>query len=448
MRCFSRQWFGAFCAAVALFAHTAFASDTLAWRAKQNRIDADIKNLDLSAFLQKLSATTGWEVYVEPGTSTTISSKFNNLPSDEALRRLLGKINYARSAETNALARSVTKLFVYKTTASAATQLIQSDLAINANKLYRIADELIVRLSPNSKMSIEELAKMVGATIVSRDDALKLYRLKFDSATAADAARAMLEGMPDVASVDSNYRVDPPKPFMTAGGGSLMNPPPPGEGGATAGLIDTGVQTQNCYGSDYSLPAISVAGLANLPTDSPTHGTGMYETLIRSMGNAPSRIRPVDVYGPNGSTTTYEVVQGIIKAVNSGANPINLSLGGTGDSDLLHRVINEGYNKGIVFVGAAGNEPGTTPTFPAAYREVLAVTAIGPDGQIAPYANTGNFVDMKAPGSSVVCLNGQNWMVQGTSVSTAVVTGRIVELMNLKHITAREAARLVLAGQR
>lgn len=71
---------------------------------------------------------------------------------------------------------------------------------------------------------------------------------------------------------------------------------------------------------------------------------------------------------------------------------------------------------------AAGNQSGTTPTYPAAISGVMAVTATQ-NGRIAPYADYGSFVDLAAPGTAVVYLGNQPWLVQGTSVSSAYMTG-------------------------
>ena len=53
---------------------------------------------------------------------------------------------------------------------------------------------------------------------------------------------------------------------------------------------------------------------------------------------------------------------------------------------------------------------------------VNAVTAVQ-SGQLAPYANYGSFVDMGLPGTSIIYLGSQAYVVQGTSVSTAYATG-------------------------
>src|SRR5258708_24297628 len=109
----------------------------------------------------------------------------------------------------------------------------------------------------------------------------------------------------------------------------------------------------------------------------------MAETMLRSLqdshkGNPSVQILPVDVYGPNASTTTFDVANGIVQAVNGGARIVNLSLGSDGDSTFLHNVIQDVSKQNIAIFAAAGNQPVTTPFYPAAYSEGAAVTAVSP----------------------------------------------------------------------
>ena len=53
----------------------------------------------------------------------------------------------------------------------------------------------------------------------------------------------------------------------------------------------------------------------------------------------------------------------------------------------------------ILFFAAAGNVPTTAPTYPAANPFVYAVTAADSYGHPASDANTGEFVDLIAPGT-------------------------------------------------
>ncbi|MCX6895504.1 MAG: S8 family serine peptidase, partial [Verrucomicrobia bacterium] len=145
--------------------------------------------------------------------------------------------------------------------------------------------------------------------------------------------------------------------------------------------------------------------------------------IVRAAGGN-VRILPVDVYGGNETTTTFNVASGIYRAVNAGANPINLSLTSAGDSAFLRQVIQQAHAQGVAFYAAAGNEPVTTPMYPAAYPEVVSVTAGNQSGSPANFANRSSTVDVVAPGGSVVCYDGQSWMVTGTSASAAYVSGK------------------------
>jgi thermitase len=109
--------------------------------------------------------------------------------------------------------------------------------------------------------------------------------------------------------------------------------------------------------------------------------------------------------------------------VNGGAMIVNMSLGGDGDSSFLHQTIKSAHDQGVVFLGAAGNQPTSTPVFPAAYEETIAVAAGNRDGSLASYSGRGDWVDLIAPGSGMISFDGQQFWETGTSHSTAVATG-------------------------
>src|SRR5438874_1979324 len=62
----------------------ALGADSLNWRMRQNRVDARIDSMDLQVLLGKVSAATGWIVYMEPDTTRQVSVKFQNTSSGEA----------------------------------------------------------------------------------------------------------------------------------------------------------------------------------------------------------------------------------------------------------------------------------------------------------------------------------------------------------------------------
>jgi hypothetical protein len=232
--------------------------------------------------------------------------------------------------------------------------------------------------------------------------------------------------------------------------------PQPVTGGPIIGLVDTSVDPPPQY-TPYMLAPINVTGEEDTPGADPTHGTSMLETMLEAMPNDPSKILPVDVYGSGESTSTYEVMEGVLAAINAGANPISLSLGGTGDSSMLGSLIQEGIQKGIVFVAAAGNIPGEGDVYPASYPGVISVTAStqtvnGPitstaggasATQLASYANDPPGTQVIAPGTSLVQWNGQTWEVEGTSPATASTAATIADLVNQDHISLSQAVEMV-----
>jgi len=397
------------------------------WNTNKNEVTADVSSGDLFDVLKKISTATHWQVFVEPETIRKVSAKFEKLPPGEALRLLLGDVNYALLPVTN----GSPKLFVFRTSRQNATLLIPPLKAEQQDKGKPIPNELVVRLKPGAK--IDDLARALGAKVLGRIDSLNAYRLQFDDASATGSARDQLSSNPDVASVDNNYAVQPPEgPQSLPGNASppqLQLKPPPDNGRIIVGLVDTAVQPLGNGLDPFLLKQLSVVGDAQAGGDSPTHGTAMAETMLRVLqnmanGSTSVQILPVNVYPSSGSggepsTTTFDVANGIVAAVNGGAKVINLSLGSPSDSTFLHDVIQDIMSRlNIPIIAAAGNQPVTTPFYPAAYPGVHAVTALD-QGQLASYASRGPFVSWAAPGTSIISFGNLGYGVQGTSVSSA-----------------------------
>jgi hypothetical protein len=414
-----------FCLLLLAFCLTARAAETnsIVWHKAADRVDADVRSLSLSNLLEQITAQTGWQVYVEPGATHSASAKFKNLPSGEALGMLFGNLNFALVPQTNAASR----LYVFTTQMQNATQLVR----VPKNKMARhVPNELLVKLHPG--VNPNDFAKMFGAKIIGRMDKPGVYRLEFPDAAAADAALNRLQNNADVADVDYNYYFDPPPSAQALAASmppvNLQLNPPGNSGRVIVGLIDTAVQPLDGSLNQFLLKQISVAGDAPANSADITHGTAMAETILRAIsqasgGSTSAQILPVDVYGPNTSTTSWDVALGIQAAVNNGATVLNLSLGSSSDNPVLDTVIQQAAGDGILIFAAAGNQPVATPTYPAADPGVIAVTALAQNGQIAPYANYGNWVNLGFSGNSVVFLGSQAYLVQGTSVSTAIATG-------------------------
>ncbi len=400
----------------------AAATNSLVWHKADSRVDADIRGEALWPLLEQIAGAADWKIFVEPGTEHIASVKFKDLPVGDALKMLLGDLNFALVPQTNAPAL----LYIFRTTMKNATKQVTV-----AKPVRRVANELLIRVKPGT--DIDALAKSVGAKITGRIDKLGVYRLQFGDAAATDAALAQLQGNSDVSAVDYNYILDPPPSALPLTGAtvpplSLQLNPPANSGKVVVGLIDMNVQSLGAQLDKFILPQLSVADGTTPTSTDITHGTAMAYTILeaiaqQSPGGSSVQIQPVDVYGGNQTTTSWFVALGIQKAVDSGANVLNLSLGSPSDSSVLDGVIQLALKDNIMIFGAAGNQPVNTPTYPGATPGVYGITALSQPGQLAPYANYWPGDSMALPGMSIVYFGGQSFGVQGTSTATGYASG-------------------------
>ncbi len=152
----------------------------------------------------------------------------------------------------------------------------------------------------------------------------------------------------------------------------------------------------------------------------------------------------------NGSpqSHTMALLKSLDFAVASGARVVNMSFAGPNDP-LLGKAIKAAVDRGVVAVAAAGNGgPNAKPFYPAAYPEVIAVTATDNNDATFKGANRGNYIAVAAPGVDIVAAapGGAYDISSGTSMAAAHVSG-IAALMLEKKPTLKPAdVRVALTG--
>ncbi len=158
------------------------------------------------------------------------------------------------------------------------------------------------------------------------------------------------------------------------------------------------------------------------------HGTHVSGTIAAAGNNGigvagvayNARVMPLRALGADGGGTTYDVDQAIRYAAglanDSGTVPtqradiINLSLGGAPFSQSSHDLYLQVRAAGVTMVASAGNEASSLPSYPAAYEGVISVAAVDAQRQRANYSNTGDSIDIAAPGGNTgVDLNGDGY---------------------------------------
>jgi hypothetical protein len=441
----------------AVAATGARAAGTLDWQANRNRVSARIEAWSLPALLAAIASASGWQVYVEPGTELEVTARFEGLSQTDALRRLLGRLNFALLPQVHGPA----KLFVFRTTPEEATQRVPpAPTGSSPGKAGTpIAGERIVILAPGA--DVDDLARRLGATIVARIAGLRAYRLAFGSEGRARDADRELARDPAVESVEANLTIAPPailEPLAAAAEPSFALRPDmsPSTDRVVVGLIDTAVQGQDARLRDFLQPGVSVLGDYQAPNGPLTHGTAMAATIVDGVaralreagdtsGTVPLSILPIDVYGTSETTNTFDLARGLYEALDRHVNIVNLSLTTDGDSHLVSTLIDDAAKRGVLFFGAAGNDGGTARVYPAADAGVVSVTAADARGGVASWANSGSWVDAMAPGENVIDYQNQAWSGTGTSFATSWVSGWAAGAMAGTRQGATQVEREALA---
>jgi subtilisin family serine protease len=109
---------------------------------------------------------------------------------------------------------------------------------------------------------------------------------------------------------------------------------------------------------------------------------------------------------------------------------VNMSFSGPAN-ELIEGAIAAMAERGIIFVAAAGNHGAGAPaSYPAAYKQVIAVTAVTRNKQSYRHANRGDYVDVSAPGVEVwtALPGGTQGYRTGTSFATPFVTSLIAAM--------------------
>lgn len=400
----------------------------LHWNGATDRYTASIPGWPIQRVLARLGAQTGWRIWIEDGDDTRvrpqIRAQFRNLPARDALPRLLGGLNYSLTTASNGRR----ELKVFATHARSSTREIIADADDGV-----IATELIIRSKSGSPIDLERLARLEGAHLAGTNGVAGAYQVRFDSEQQAEDAKRRLAGGAEDLAIENNQRFDTPDAPIAVSG---MAAPPlrltatvrPDGNRRVIALIDSAPQPLTPAFQSFLLPTVDVVP-GTPASGGPSHGTSMAEAMVRGLSagsgetGTSTRIQPYNVYGAGESASTWDVARGITQAAQDGATIINLSLGSAQDSPYLRDVIQQVTGQGALVVAAAGNNGSSDPFYPAAYEATLAVTATGRSGQLTPYANRGGFVDLGVPGSTVVQMDGQSWVVQGTSVSAAYASG-------------------------
>jgi len=178
--------------------------------------------------------------------------------------------------------------------------------------------------------------------------------------------------------------------------------------GVTVAVIDSGITRVRDLVETKFVPGYDFVNDKVEAKDDNGHGTHVAGTIAQSTNNSygvagiayEASLMPLKVLSDFGGGTVADIAEAIKFAADKGADVINMSLGGAGESQLMKSAIEYAYKKGVVIIAAAGNENQNSASYPARYPHIIGVSALGPDTLKANYSNFGAGVDISAPGGS------------------------------------------------
>lgn len=204
--------------------------------------------------------------------------------------------------------------------------------------------------------------------------------------------------------------------------------------GARIAIIDSGIDVTHPDLAKAVEASFDAAGKAAArPGDHGTAIAGIIRARGLIRGVAPEAVLlDINVFrssrsGEPAIATTVNILRGLDWAMTKRARIINMSLAGPHDP-LLRQAIVAAYHKRAIIVAAAGNGGAQAPSaFPAAYDEVIAVTATDVADRVYASANRGEYVAVAAPGVDILApaLKRAHLLHTGTSFAAAHVSGII-----------------------
>jgi thermitase len=219
-------------------------------------------------------------------------------------------------------------------------------------------------------------------------------------------------------------------------------------------IIDTGVDLDHPDLAGKIVPGYDFANGDAMPEDDHGHGTHVAGVAAAATDNATGvagvcpgcRIMPLKGLNDKNEGLYSWWASAIEYAVDHGADVINMSLGGVGSSQTLYDAVLYAYGADVPIVTAMMNDGDSTPYYPAAYTETIAVGATNRLDQRWGLSNFGDHIDLVAPGEAIWSTLWDNTYAcwNGTSMAGPHVTGVLGLIESIHPDYTVEDVRAVL----
>ncbi len=328
------------------------------------------------------------------------------------------------------------------------------------NSTDAIRQEALLKFrSPEAFRDFLSRSDQSGLKILGRLDGLRAIRVGFDDLDKLGVTIESDAGAYE--AVDANFIVrvpDPPDPELRSSvsgaapfGGDVFLQAIGADGdrstwgsGITVAVLDTGIENHPTFGEGQ----ITHLDLVNDGQPFDGHGTAMASLIggrdKEAPGVAPaSHILDVRIADSQGVSSSFKLAEGIVRAVDAGAQVINISLGSYGDALIVRDAVAYAESQGAVVVGSAGNDrTGNQLTYPAAISSVISVGGVDANYEQAYFSNSGKGLDVTAPAVGIQSAYGAHSIVlgDGASQAAAIASGVLAQGLSSGSTTAKAAA--------
>ncbi|WP_075289317.1 S8 family serine peptidase [Pararhizobium arenae] len=281
-----------------------------------------------------------------------------------------------------------------------------------------------------------------------------MVRLSIPRGLNLNAARAAVVAVSSSATVDFNHiyqpeSLDQPSCVRESCGllRHMVGWPTGGDGSGRAclkslpiGLIDTAINADHAVFAGIKLEVLRLDEKED-GRSGEQHGTAVAALLAGTSGGRSPGLLPaaeivaVDAFRRFRKGTdianAFDLVRALDLLTQRDIRVINLSLTGPPNL-LLEQAVEAAIDMGAILVAAAGNDgPKAKPVYPAAYDDVVAVTAVDSARKAYRRAVQGSHIDIAAPGVNVwtaASISGSR-QKSGTSFAAPFVTAAVSVLL-------------------
>ena len=289
---------------------------------------------------------------------------------------------------------------------------------------------------------------------------IDVYRMKVPGGTSVVEARRMLAAEFPGLTVDANHHFETQalKDYVKQLARAQIGWRKAGAtcgAGVRIGMIDAPVDVTHpaLKGQDVEFKSFH---RKNRRPGKADHGTAVAAMLVGKPdwgGLLPgASLKAVNMFEVNETGRTVGNAMALLKGMNwlakQNVHVINLSVAGT-NNKAVRKAFQIATKKKLIMVAAAGNwGTETKPAYPAAYKDVVAVTAFGKKRAIYTKANRGSYIDFAAPGVKIyTAVPGGGRLQTGTSFASPYLAALVGFLVKSGSKKDANKLRKLLSGR-